>query len=191
VPVQRTIAKQYTHLPLPELQKLLDSPIHEYRLIALLVLIQKYLKADEKTKQNIYTFYLKNAKSVNNRDLVDLSAPNIVGNYLIERDKKILYTLAKSKNIREKRIAIISTFAFLKVGLFEDTFQIAELLMKDGHDLIHKAVGRMLREVGKRSQYEEEKFLKLHYKNMPRTMLRYAIERFEESKRQKYLKGSL
>ena len=191
VPVQRHIAKQYIQISFSELQTLLDSPIHEYRLIALLILVQKYLKTDEKTKQNIYTFYLKHTKSVNNRDLVDLSAPTIVGNYLIEKDKKILYKLAKSKNLREKRIAIISTFAFLRVGLFDDTFQIAEILMKDDHDLIHKAVGRMLREVGKRSLYEEEKFLKKHYKNMPRTMLRYAIEKFEEGKRQKYLKWTI
>ena len=191
VPVQRQIAKQHLEIDFSEIQALLDSPIHEYRLVAVLILVQKYAKADEKLQKKIFDFYLKNAKWINNRDLVDLSAPHIVGEYLLEREKDILYKLAKSKNLREKRIAIISTFAFIKVGLFEDTFKIAEILMHDDHDLIHKAVGWMLREAGKRSLYEEEKFLKPRYKKMPRTMLRYAIEKFEETKRQKYLKWQI
>ena len=142
-------------------------------------------------KDQIFDFYVRNVRRINNRDLVDLTAPHIVGKYLLDRDKKLLYKFAKSKNLRERRMAIVTTFAFLKVGEYEDTFKLTEILMHDQHDLIHKAVGWMLREVGKRSQYEEERFLKLHYKNMPRTMLRYAIERFEEEKRQKYLKNRM
>ncbi len=191
VPVQRMIAKKYINLDFATLQEMLDTNIHEYRLTALLVLVLRNVKADTSMKDQIFDFYVKNTRNINNWDLVDLTAPGIVGNYLLERDKKLLYTFAKSKHLREKRIAIISTFAFLRVGEYEDTFKIAEILLHDTHDLIHKAVGRMLREVGKRSQFEEEKFLKKHYKKMPRTMLRYAIEKFPEELRQKYLKGAV
>ena len=189
VPVQRLIAKQHLNLDFATLQEMLDSQIHEYRMTALFILVLRNVKADQEMKDQIFDFYVKNTRNINNWDLVDLSAPNIVGSYLLEKDKKLLYTFAKSKYLREKRIAIISTFAFLKVGEYADTFQIAEILLHDTHDLIHKAVGRMLREVGKRSQFEEEKFLKKYYKTMPRTMLRYAIERFPEDLRQRYLKG--
>lgn len=189
VPVQRMIAKKYIDLDFATLQKMLDAKIHEYRLTALLILVLRNVKADTSMKDQIFDFYVKNTRNINNWDLVDLTAPGIVWNYLLERDRNLLYVFARSKHLREKRIAIISTFAFLKVGEYEDTFKIAELLMHDSHDLIHKAVGRMLREVGKRSQFEEEKFLKKHYKTMPRTMLRYAIEKFPEELRQKYLKG--
>ncbi|MEI8091578.1 MAG: DNA alkylation repair protein [bacterium] len=191
MPVQRMIAKKYINLDFATLQEMLDTNIHEYRLTALLVLVLRNVKADTSMKDQIFDFYVKNTRNINNWDLVDLTAPGIVGNYLLERDKKLLYTFAKSKHLREKRIAIISTFAFLRVGEYEDTFKIAEILLHDTHDLIHKAVGRMLREVGKRSQFEEEKFLKKHYKKMPRTMLRYAIEKFPEELRQKYLKGAV
>lgn len=191
VPEVRSIAKKYIDLDFATLQKLLDSKIHEYRMVALLILVLRNGKADPSMKDQIFDFYVKNTRNINNWDLVDLTAPGIIGNYLLEKDKKLLYTFARSKHLREKRIAIIATFAFLKVGEYEDTFKIAEILLTDTHDLIHKAVGRMLREVGKRSQYEEEKFLKKYYKIMPRTMLRYAIERFEEVKRQRYLKSCI
>ena len=191
VPEQRKVAKQYPELPLTDLKKLLSNKIHEYRLISLLILIIKYRKADALGKREIFNFYLKNRKNINNWDLVDLSAAYIVGNYLLEKDKSILYKLARSNNVWERRIAIMSTFEFIKNGEFEDTLKISELLINDKHDLIHKAVGWMLREIGKRHMLTEEKFLKKHYKKMPRTMLRYAIERFPECKRQSYLKGSI
>ena len=170
------------------LQKLLNSKIHEYRIAVLRILIEKYQKADEKDKKKIFNFYLKNTKHINNWDLVDISAPNIVGDYLLSKDKKILYKLAKSKNLWERRISIISTFRFIRENQFKDTLKISEILLNDEHDLIHKAVGWMLREIGKRDQKAEEKFLKKYYKTMPRTMLRYAIEKFEENKRKFYLK---
>ena len=139
-------------------------------------------------RKKIFDFYLKNAKQVNNWDLVDLSASHI-GAYLLDKNTSILIKLAKSKNLWERRIAIMMTFAFIRENRFDETFRIAELLLSDSHDLIHKAVGWMLREVGKRDLKSEEVFLKKHYKKMPRTMLRYAIEKFEETKRKKYLKG--
>ena len=184
VPQQRKIAKEYSNLTLEDLQELISSKIHEHRLVSLLILITKY----KNSKKEIFDFYLKNTKNINNWDLVDLSAPNIVGNYLIQKDKSILYKLAKSNNLWEKRIAILSTFEFIKNNEFEDTLKISEILLSDKHDLIHKAVGWMLREIGKRNQKIEEQFLKKHYKNMPRTMLRYAIEKFEKDKREQYLK---
>ena len=187
VPQTRAIAKKYTHLNLKDLEKLLSSKIHEHRLIALLILIENYRKDSIEHKNSIFNFYLKNTKFINNWDLVDLSAPNIVGNFLLDKDKSILYNLAKSSNLWEKRIAIISTFAFIRLYKFKHTLKISEVLMNDNHDLIHKAVGWMLREVGKRNKEVEEKFLNQHYMKMPRTMLRYAIEKFENNKRKKYL----
>jgi 3-methyladenine DNA glycosylase AlkD len=191
VPEQRKIAKRFKELGMKELEKLLDSNIHEKRLIALLILIEKYKKADPKEKQEIFYFYLKNTKNINNWDLVDLSAPNIVGDFLLDKERNILYDLAKSKDLWEKRIAIVSTFSFIRKNEFEDTLRISEILMNDMHDLIHKSTGWMLREVGKRDQEALEGFLKKHYKNMPRTMLRYAIERFPSMKRKKYLSGEM
>ncbi len=191
VPQQRKIARQFFHLELNELQNLLNSKIHEKRMIALLILIDKNKKAckkaDEKLKKQVFDFYLKNTKNINSWDLVDLSAPNIMGNFLMEKDKRILYKLAVSKSLWERRIAIISTFCFIKNNKFEDTLRISEILLKDSHDLIHKSVGWMLREVGNRNKDAEEKFLKMHYKEIPRTMLRYAIEKFPENKRRFYL----
>jgi 3-methyladenine DNA glycosylase AlkD len=188
VPLQRVVAKKFTDLELAEIQKLLNSEIHEHRLVALLILVEKYRKGDEKEKGKVVKMYLKNTTKINNWDLVDLSAHYILGNYLLERDRKILYKLARSKNLWEKRIAIISTFAFIRAGEFDDTLKISEILLKDTHDLIHKAVGWMLREVGKRDQRVEEKFLLRYYSDMSRTTLRYAVERFPEKKRQFYLK---
>lgn len=184
VPVQRQICKKYD-LTLEEIQELLNSRIHEHRLCGILALVDKYKKA--KKKKEIFRFYLKNSKRINNWDLVDLSAPNIVGDYLLEKDKKVIYKLVKSKNLWEKRIAIISTFTFIRNGKFKDTLKISDILLKDRHDLIHKAVGWMLREVGKRDIKVLESFLRKHYKDMPRTMLRYSIEKFPEKKRKSIL----
>ncbi len=191
VPVQRRIAREFKNLSLGELVKLLKSPIHEERLISLLILVDQYSKGDEKQKNKIYTFYIKNRKGINNWDLVDLSAPKIVGKHLLVKDKSLLFKFASSKNLWERRIAILSTYEFIKNEIYEPTIQIAEILINDRHDLIHKAVGWMLREIGKKDIQAEEKFLRVHYKKMPRTMLRYAIEKFPESKRKKYLQGKI
>ncbi len=190
VPDTRKIAKNYLQLELPQITILLESPVHEHRLIALLILVERFKKADDKIKTEIYKFYLKHTKYVNNWDLVDLSAHYIVGSYLFEKDKAMLYKLVKSNNLWERRIAIIATFAFIRKNKFQDTFKIAELLLQDKHDLMHKAVGWMLREVGKKDQRALETFLKQHYKIMPRTMLRYAVERFDEKKRKEYMQKS-
>ena len=189
LPIQRDLAKKYgADLSLADLDKLIKSKIHEERLIALLILVYQFQK-NEAARQKIYNFYLAHTKYINNWDLVDLSAPKIVGAYLWGKDKKILYKLAKSKNLWEKRIAILSTFYDIYYKKAGDALKISELLLKDQHDLIHKAVGWMLREIGKRC---DEKllfnFLDLHKKKMPRTMLRYAIERLPEKKRKFYLK---
>jgi len=188
VPRLRTIAKKYLTLPSSSVKRLLQSRIHEYRLTALLILIDKYKKADGKIKTEIVNYYLKYTKYINNWDLVDLSADKILGDYLLNKDKNVLYKLAKSKNLWEKRIAILATFHFIKNNRFKDTLAISKILLNDKHDLIRKAVGWMLREIGKRDQAVLENFLQTHYKNMPRTMLRYAIERFSEKKRKYYLK---
>ena len=188
VPVQRQAAKKYSALSLKDLQVLLNSKIHEYRLTALIVLVNKYQKEENTGKEKIFNFYLKNYKNINNWDLVDLTAPKIVGDYLVNKPRDILYKLAQSNNLWKKRIAILSTYAFIRNNDFKDTLKISEILLNDEHDLIHKAVGWMLREVGKRDIMAEENFLNKYYKAMPRTMLRYAIERFSESKRKFYLK---
>ena len=187
----REIAKKYQNLSLKETEKLLHSKIHEERLIALLILIHKFQTDKEDLKEKIFKLYLKNTKYINNWDLVDLSAHKIIGEYLRNKSKKILYKLVKSENIWERRIAVLTTFQFIKDNEFKESLKISKLLLKDKHDLIHKAVGWMLREIGKRSLVTEEKFLKTHYKKMPRTMLRYAIERFPEKRRQAYLKGKI
>jgi 3-methyladenine DNA glycosylase AlkD len=191
VPVQRKLAREFRDLSLTEIKELLTSTVHEERLISLFILIDKYRKADERGKEKIFNFYLKNRKGINNWDLVDISAPKIIGKHLREKDKSILFKFALSKNLWERRIAILSTQEFIKNDDFAPTLQLAEMLISDEHDLIHKAVGWMLREIGKRDRATEEKFLKIHYKNMPRTMLRYAIEKFSETKRKKYLQGKI
>lgn len=190
VPETRRIAKKYLRVSFSDIKKLLVSEWHEERLVALLILVERFNLGNESDKKIIYNFYMNNAKKVNNWDLVDLSAHKIVGAYLFDKNKSILYKLAKSNNLWERRISIIATFYFLNNRRYSDTFKISEILLKDDHDLIHKAVGWMLREVGKRNQAEEEKFLKKHYKNMPRTMLRYAIERFDDKKRKFYMNNS-
>jgi len=191
VPVQRAIAKKYKELSLKDIRKLLNSNIHEERLIALLILVEQYKKGNEQKKEDIFTFYHLNRKRINNWDLVDLTAHIISGSYLMNKDKSILYKLAESENIWERRIAVISTFHFIKNNVFDHSLGIAEKLLNDKHDLIHKAVGWMLREIGNRDMNTEEGFLEKHYKKMPRTMLRYAIEKFPEKKRLAYLKGNI
>ncbi|MCK5473796.1 MAG: DNA alkylation repair protein [Candidatus Aenigmarchaeota archaeon] len=188
VPEQRKIAKKYPDLALGDIKALLESKIHEYRLTSLFILIEKYKKADAKDKKIIVDFYLKNTGNINNWDLVDSSAPYILGDYLLEKNRLILYGLAKSDNLWEKRIAILSTFAFIRNNDFDDAFNISEILLYDSHALIHKAVGWMLREIGNRNHKKEEEFLNKHYKEMPRTALRYAIEKFDNKKRKFYLK---
>jgi len=187
VPEQRKIAKKYINLHLNDLEQLLRSKIHEHRLTALVILVTKYEKADVSGKNDIFRFYLKNTENINNWDLVDLSAPKIVGDYLLNKDRTILFKLAKSNNLWERRIAILSTFSFIRNNDFEDSLRISKLLLQDEHDLIHKAVGWMLREIGKRDQDLEEQFLNENCIQMPRTMLRYAIEKFDENKRKFYL----
>src|ERR1035437_7735365 len=191
VPVQRSIAKKYKELSLKEIKELLHSKFHEERLIALFILVEQFKKGDEQKKEDIFTFYHLHRKRINNWDLVDLTADRISGSYLLDKDKTILYKLAESKNIWDRRIAVMSTFHFIKYDSFDDALGIAEILLHDKHDLIHKAVGWMLREIGKRDINTEEGFLEKHYKKMPRTMLRYAIEKFPEKKRLAYLKANI
>jgi 3-methyladenine DNA glycosylase AlkD len=187
VPHLRSINKKYQSLNFKDLQKLLDSKIHEHRLSALMILKFQYNKANQNLKENIVKFYLKNTKNINNWDLVDLSSHYILGNWLLDKERKILYKLARSKNLWERRIAIISTFEFIRNNQCIDTLKISEILLNDKHDLIHKAVGWALREIGKRDKKAEIKFLDKHYKAMPRTMLRYAIEKFSDKERKYYL----
>jgi len=189
VPGLRKLAKKYHNLSLSQVSKLMKSSFHEERLLALFVLGGLFKKARDEERRKIYTLYLRNTKFINNWDLVDASAGHIVGAYLFTRDKKPIYDLAKSKNVWERRISIMSTSWFIKHNRFVDTLNIAEILLGDEEDLIHKAVGWMLREIGKRDLELEEKFLGKYYKRMPRTMLRYAIEKFPEVKRKRYLNG--
>lgn len=194
VPDCRKIAIKYRDLPLAQVVKVLKSKIHEKRLIALFILIHKFQKGDTIVKKNIYDVYLKNTSHVNNWDLVDLSAPKILGEYLrSKKDRSILLKLACSENLWERRIAMIATYQFIAFDKsYKDTFQVAEILILDKNDLIQKAVGWMLREVGKRiSQKTEREFLDTYYKELGRTALRYAIEHFDNSLRQKYLKGEI
>lgn len=191
VPMLRKLAKECDGTPMKDTLALLRSPVHEERVFALFLLVAAYAQSDDAAKNKIYSFYLKNIRFINDWDLVDLSAPNIVGAYLANRSREPLYEFARSHELWKKRIAILSTFAFIKQNDFADTLKISRILADDDHDLIHKAVGWMLREVGKRDPAVEEKFLRQHYKKMPRTMLRYALERFPETKRKKYLNGKI
>lgn len=187
VPVLRKIAGEFNELKLNDVIKLLKSDIHEERLLSLFILILQYRKSNPKDKEKIYNIYLNHTKHINNWDLVDVTAKHIVGDFLFDKNRGKLYSLAKSDSLWERRIAILSTFHFIEKKDFEDTLKIAKQLLNDEHDLIHKAVGWMLREIGKRDTAAEENFLKRYYKVMPRTMLRYAIERFPEAKRAGYL----
>ena len=188
VPVLKNIAKEFKGLSFPDIRRMLKSYIHEHRFVALKILVLQYKKADDIQRKNIVSFYLANTNRINNWDLVDTSASYILGDCLLLKDKSILYKLACSKIIWERRIAIISTAAFIRKGRYKDTLKIAEILLQDEHDLIHKAVGWMLREVGKQSLKTEIGFLNKYHRIMPRTMLRYAIEKFPEKQRQRYLK---
>ena len=191
VPILRKLVKDYFELPNKEIKSLLRSPIHEERLLALLIMVRKVAGGAEETKKGIYDLYLKSTRFVNNWDLVDASAEHVLGAYLRNKDKSVLYQLAKSDDLWERRIAVVATFHFIKHNEFSEALKISQMLLLDPHDLIHKATGWMLREIGKRHIQTEEAFLKAHYKSMPRTMLRYAIEKFPESKRQRYLKGKI
>lgn len=191
VPEIRAQLKRCDAASLEEVQTLLMSGFHEERLFALLLLVKKFTKGNDYQRTAIYDLYLKNTHRINNWDLVDSSASYIVGNYLEKRDKQILYKLANSANVWERRIAIISTFQFIKNRQFSDALNLAELLLHDKEDLIQKAVGWMLREIGKRNVAAEKEFLQRHYKNMPRTMLRYVIEKFPEQERKGYLSGDI
>lgn len=195
VPAQRALAKRYRDMGLPDLAKLLASPIHEHRLTALIILEDQCGRADEAGKKRIFDFYLSHTRCINNWDLVDLSAPSILGGYLLHRPdrRRILLRLARSASLWERRMAVLATLTFIRAGRFDDTLLLAEMLLGDAHDLMHKAIGWMLREAGKRNVAVLETFLDAHASTMPRTMLRYAIERLPERKRKSYLaagKGS-
>ena len=192
VPEMRIVSRKYKDINLDDVQELLKNEYHECRLVALLILVDRYEHAkNDVERKKICNMYLKNTKYINNWDLVDLSSHEIVGEYLLDKPKSILLNLAKSKNLWEKRIAVISTFTFIREGEFNTSLKIAKILIEDKHDLIQKAVGWMLREIGKRDLRQEETFLKTHYKKMGRTALRYAIEKFPEGLRQKYLLGKI
>lgn len=191
VPVVRKLAGKYRGISLENADALLHSACHEDRLLALLILIRKYEAADEAGRSAVYELYLGRTAYINNWDLVDLSAKRIVGAHLKNRSRKPLYRLARSKSIWERRIAVLATFHFINYNDFGDALEIAALLLGDKEDLIHKAVGWMLREIGKRDREREEEFLLRHYRRMPRTMLRYAIERFPRDRRLMYLNGEV
>jgi 3-methyladenine DNA glycosylase AlkD len=188
VPTLRRTAREFRAAPLAVAFALLRSRFHEERLVALLMLVARYARGTAAEQQQIYERYLEHVpKHVNNWDLVDSSAPYIVGVHLAERDRDVLYELARAPHLWSRRVAIMATFALIKRGSFDDTLAIAELLLDDREDLIHKAAGWMLREVGNRDRAAAEAFLRRHCRRMPRTMLRYAIERYPEAKRRAYL----
>jgi len=189
VPALRKIATCYRHLNLSDIRKLLRSEIHEYRLAALLILVDQYERGSAELRKQIFDFYVANTRFINNWDLVDASAREIVGKHLVSRSRKVLYAFAKSSDLWERRIAIVATHAFIRRGDLADTFKISELLLGDQHDLIHKAIGWMLREAGKQSEPLLIDFIKTHYSAMPRTTLRYAIERMPETVRKRHLRG--
>ena len=192
VPKIRSIAKKHTDISITEMKNLICSKYHEERLLGLIILVNKYSKnKDRKTRNQLYKIYVSSFKYINNWDLVDVTCAHVIGKHLLNKDRSILYTWAKSNDLWTKRIAIVSTHCFIRKNDLQETFKIAKILLNDEHDLIHKAVGWMLREAGKKDMEKEEIFLKKHYKTMPRTMLRYSIERFHEPKRKKYLKGTI
>jgi 3-methyladenine DNA glycosylase AlkD len=189
VPAIRRLAKEYKFLTPDETLPLLKSPYHEVRVLALIIFVNGFNQGDGAVRKRIYDLYLDNTLYINNWDLVDISAPNIVGAFLRDKSRRPLYVLAKSKSIWERRIAMLATFYFIRNKQFADTLKIAEVLLHDKEDLIHKAAGWMLREVGKRDGKYVEIFLKKHCRNMPRTMLRYAIEKLQPATRRMYLDG--
>ncbi len=191
VPILRKTAKLFQETSIAEMTRLLKSEFHEVRLLALLILVGQYSKASENKKEAIYNFYLNHTKYINNWDLVDSSAYKIVGAWLFDKDRTALYELSKSKLRWDRRIAIISTYYFIREGDFHDILELSKILINDSEDLMHKAVGWMLREVGNRDRKLEENYLNQHYMQMPRTMLRYSIEKFSKKRRQEYLKGEV
>jgi 3-methyladenine DNA glycosylase AlkD len=188
VPVLRKLAQEFRLLPTREVTALLHSPIHEERLLALLILVDAYQRADEPGRTKVYELYLTHLGRINNWDLVDLSAPHIVGRHLAERPRNILFRLARSRTLWHRRVAMLATLHFIRANDFKDALHLAERLRNDEHDLIHKAVGWMLREIGKRDVAVLRRFLDQHAAHMPRTMLRYAIEQLPERERQRYLR---
>lgn len=189
VPALRRLARELRGLALPDAVELLRSPMHEERLLALLILDDAYARGDRATRSAVARLYLRHTRFINNWDLVDASAPYILGPHLEHRDRRVLVRLARSRSLWERRIAVVATFHFIRQHDFADTLRLAELLLGDRHDLIHKAVGWMLREVGKRDVATLESFLHLHAGRMPRTMLRYAIERLPEAARRRYMRA--
>lgn len=191
MPVIRRMVRAYRDLPEDQNEALLASAYHEDRMLGVLLWVDRFQRGDESVREQVYLRYLGSTDRINNWDLIDLSAPHIVGAYLLDRDRSPLFPLVRSVSLWERRIAMLACFAFIKVGDFETALEIAAILLADKHDLIHKAVGWMLREIGKRDLKVMEGFLAKHYKTMPRTMLRYAIEKLDEPRRQAYLKGTV
>ena len=189
VPETRQVAKAYRGMPIVELGKIMKNPVHEVRLCGLLILVEKFNKANEADKKQIIDFYLANTQYINNWDLVDLSCYKILGNYLLDKPRDVLYHLAKSENMWEQRIAIVTTLAFIRNSEFDDTLSISEMLLDHRHDLIHKAVGWMLRELAKKDEFLMLQFIEKHYNRLSRTTLRYAIERLPEKQRKNILQG--
>lgn len=189
VPDTRKLVKQFQSLPIESVPTLLTSKYHEERLLGLLLLVRAYQRGNTKLREQVYTLYTDHFAWINNWDLVDVTAEHVTGTHLFERDRTPLYEWAVSDHLWTRRIAIMSTFYFIRRNEFDDTLRLAELLVADSHDLMHKAVGWMLREAGNRDREREEVFLRKQYRRMPRTMLRYAIEKFPEPLRQDYLKG--
>ena len=191
VPELRRLSRRHRHLDMPTIETLLHSEIHEERHLALFIMVLQFQSGDTKQRRRIYDRYLDSLAYINNWDLVDCSAEHIVGGWLENRKKTRLYTLARSDNLWHRRVAMLATLHYIKKGQFSEALRLAEQLLADPHDLIHKAVGWMLREIGKRDPAVEEAFLQKHYQAMPRTMLRYAIEKFPPARRQAYLKGTI
>ena len=188
-PQQRKVAAIYRDLPLNEIARLLKSPYHEHRSVGLAILVLQFNRGTAEVRERIFDFYLETTDRINNWDLVDSSAPYIVGQYLMDKPRDVLYQLARSENLWERRIAIVSTLAFVKAGDLEDAYRVSELLLGDKHDLIHKAVGWVLRETGKISRSRQLEFIALHYRQIPRTALRYAIEHLPPLDRKQVLAG--
>ncbi len=187
-PQVRTTARKHRDIPLNEVRLLLGNPVHEVRFVALVILVLQYARASVSGQKRIVDLYLASTTHINNWDLVDISAPHIVGHYFLTRDKALLYALARSDYLWDRRIAMLAMFASIRHNQFDDAFSIAEILLHDSHDLIHKAVGWMLREIGKRDEEVLFLFLDRHVREMPRTMLRYAIEKLPRDTRQRYLR---
>lgn len=187
VPHIRKIARQNKNLSLDEVQKILDSPVHEHRMCALLIMVLRAKSASGELLEELYAMYLRNTKQINNWDLVDVTCRDIVGKYLSDRSRRPLYKLVESSNLWERRIAIVSTWWFIREGDLEDTFALSEKLLHDKQDLLHKAVGWMLREAGKKDEARLKSFLDKHAHQMPRTMLRYSLEKLHPEDRQHYM----